>query len=441
MPTRPSKTDPGVARGFRLYARTAAQLLALVGSTVLLGWALDLPRLTSLLPGAPAMAVTTALALLLSALALLVYLQHSRRSFTGLLLSSGVVLLGVLPDWQLAKLTALGVTLLGVNGVLACAGFAGWPKDALSLLLLAIAMIGLAAYGFSLAGAPSEAIAFTPVPVHTAFLFLLAALAWMSAQPDRGMTRVATADSIGGALARRLLLPSLLLPLAFTYLMQMAQVRFAYSAALMTSLAALFTGGSVASLVWWVAKLMDRVERERRETQRMRDSAETDGLTGLPNRRAFDGALEALLRGRRDKDARFFLLMLDLDFFKAYNDNYGHVAGDEALRITARLLRDALRPDDVPARYGGEEFAALLPDSEGAEGLRVAERIVERFQHETWPHRPVTLSIGVAEASAGDDASSLIARADAALYAAKEAGRNRAMQAPLETGRERLEGA
>src|SRR5690606_10919362 len=136
---------------------------------------------------------------------------------------------------------------------------------------------------------------------------------------------------------------------------------------------------------------------------------------------AFDGALARLLHGQRERDTVFSLLMLDLDRFKAYNDDYGHLAGDQVLRITGHLLRAALRPSDRAARYGGEEFVLLLPEADAAGAREVAERILHAFRGFAWPQRAVTVSIGVAQAVSGDTAADLIQRADAALYAAKRA--------------------
>lgn len=454
MVTPASPTHPAVALGYRRYAQTVVVLMLASGVLALLGWLWEVPALARLLPASPAMKANTAIGFILSGLALAQFLRHGRGCAW---LSLPVAVLGAatlweylqgidlgidalfadpdavaagLPPGRMSQLTAAGFVLIGLRGILACSARLAWLRDPLSVLLLGIAMIGLASLGFLLAGVAVDDLPFNPVPMHVALLFLLGGLAWMAAEPERGMTRISTADSFGGALARRLLLPSMLLPLLIIYVGQMLQSRLGYSDTMMRTLSAVLTGGAVASLIWWVSTLLDRVERERRETQRMRESAVTDGLTGLPNRRAFDEAIARLLSGRREKDTRFCLLMLDLDFFKSYNDTFGHLAGDDALRISARLLRDALRPGDLPARYGGEEFAALLPGSDGEDGLQVAARINRLFRNEHWPLRPVTVSIGVAEAHPGDDAASLIARADAALYAAKHGGRDRAELAP-----------
>jgi diguanylate cyclase (GGDEF)-like protein len=458
MPTYPSPIQPAVARGYRRYAGIVAMLMQASGLLALAGWLLGLPLLASALPGAPLIKANAAIGFVLAGLALHRFMQRRRGHA---LLSAGVLALGLatlleyasgadfgldhlfadpaaqaagLPPGRMSQLTAIGFVLIGLRGMWAGLPSLAWIRDPLAVTMLGIAMTGMASLGFPLAGVEASQLPFNPVPVQSALLFLLGALAWMAIEPERGMTRISAADSFGGALARRLLLPSLLLPLLIIYLGQLLQSRFAISDELMLTLSALITGGAVASLIWWVASLVDRVERERSEARRMRERAETDGLTGLPNRRAFDEALARLLRGRREQDTRFCLLMVDLDFFKSYNDSFGHLAGDDALRISAHLLRDALRPGDLPARYGGEEFAALLPNTDATAGLQIAERMLGQFHSEHWPLRPVTVSIGVAEAHAGDDPDRLIARADAALYAAKHAGRDRAELAPAAQG-------
>ncbi|HZP82771.1 MAG TPA: diguanylate cyclase [Chthonomonadaceae bacterium] len=153
--------------------------------------------------------------------------------------------------------------------------------------------------------------------------------------------------------------------------------------------------------------------------------ATTDGMTGLPNHRAFQERLREELAHSRTTGSPLSLLLMDVDEFKQYNDAYGHPAGDEALRIVARLLRATIRATDMPARYGGEEFAVLLPDTDALQMLQLAEQIRAAVEAHPFPHRAITLSIGAAEASPGKaDAEALIALTDQALYHAKHSGRN-----------------
>lgn len=163
--------------------------------------------------------------------------------------------------------------------------------------------------------------------------------------------------------------------------------------------------------------------------------AHTDKLTGLANRRRFDELLEhELLRARRGRTP-LALVLLDVDHFKGYNDVYGHPAGDTCLQAVARVLAGRLnRNDDVAARYGGEEFAVILPHTEPAGALAVAERIraeIEalRIPHQGAPGGVITASVGVAALGADDghavDARAFLEHADRQLYGAKRAGRNR----------------
>jgi diguanylate cyclase (GGDEF)-like protein len=151
----------------------------------------------------------------------------------------------------------------------------------------------------------------------------------------------------------------------------------------------------------------------------------TDPLTGLLNRRYIEERLiEEIERSKRHRFP-MSLMMLDVDEFKSYNDNWGHPAGDIALRIVADVLKETLRGADVAARYGGEEFAVLLPQTTSAEATAIGERIRQRIERTEFPKRKVTVSIGIASLSAEvDSAEQIINAADNALYDAKNQGRN-----------------
>ena len=162
--------------------------------------------------------------------------------------------------------------------------------------------------------------------------------------------------------------------------------------------------------------------------------AETDELTQLANRRGFTTAM-----ARAGDPGRAALVVLDLDHFKSVNDNFGHQAGDAALRLVARVLKEAIRPRDTAARIGGEEFAIWLPGADLEAGREVAERV--RVSIETAKFRqggselPLTLSCGVAAYPTPIRAlENLMSAADAALYQAKRAGRNRVVASMEGTG-------
>ncbi|MBC7798036.1 MAG: sensor domain-containing diguanylate cyclase [Pyrinomonadaceae bacterium] len=151
----------------------------------------------------------------------------------------------------------------------------------------------------------------------------------------------------------------------------------------------------------------------------------TDALTGLLNRRYLEERLaEELKRSHRHGYPMSFM-MIDVDNFKKYNDLYGHVAGDEALQITARCLKGALRGADVAARFGGEEFSILLPQTTLSEANLIAERIRRKVETTTFAHGRVTVSIGIAPFSQRfDTPQAFIKAADTALYEAKNNGKN-----------------
>jgi diguanylate cyclase (GGDEF)-like protein len=160
----------------------------------------------------------------------------------------------------------------------------------------------------------------------------------------------------------------------------------------------------------------------------------TDGLTGLYNRRAFNGLFAKTLAQEDRQAGRFALLLLDIDHFKKLNDSYGHPAGDAALKNTARIFERHLRKGDLAARYGGEEFVAILPGADEKGALHLAERIrdaIEKGQIIFEGARiQTTASFGAAVWPAdGKDADALLGAADRALYAAKQAGRNRVVAA------------
>lgn len=181
---------------------------------------------------------------------------------------------------------------------------------------------------------------------------------------------------------------------------------------------------------------LDRSKREvtelRRDLETVRRDAVTDSLTGIANRKLFDQRLREGSAGAMENGSGLCLVLLDIDHFKAFNDRYGHHIGDEVLKLVAKHLCDYVKGRDTPARYGGEEFALILPDTRLDDAELLADRIRARLARHTLTSRKtdtrygrVTISVGVAEYRYGEPMERLIQRADAALYAAKAAGRNR----------------
>ena len=163
------------------------------------------------------------------------------------------------------------------------------------------------------------------------------------------------------------------------------------------------------------------------------DLAWVDGLTGVRNRRQFDDFIERELRTAVRADRPLSLIMLDIDYFKHYNDHYGHLVGDDCLKKVAQALEHSLcRSADMIFRYGGEEFACLLPETNAAGAMAVAHRMLDVIQtlnieHVNSAKKIITVSIGVCTLipQQRSKIENLIVPADKALYRAKELGRNR----------------
>ncbi len=185
-----------------------------------------------------------------------------------------------------------------------------------------------------------------------------------------------------------------------------------------------------------VAAYAEEVGRLRAELKRARMEADTDGLTGLLNRRAFWGALESCIQSINRDLPVACLLLLDIDYFKDVNDTHGHIVGDRVLKGLSRTLVKTVKGRDKVARIGGEEFAVLLPDTMLTGARSVAEDIRKRVAAERIPldaasteHASITVSAGIAAYHKGESKEDFYHRCDQALYRAKRQGRNRVMVA------------
>ena len=178
--------------------------------------------------------------------------------------------------------------------------------------------------------------------------------------------------------------------------------------------------------------LIDREQQLARVNRQLLEDSRRDSLTGMRNRRALSDDLPGIEELHRRRDATYTLALCDIDHFKAYNDRLGHLAGDQALRAVAATVKGALRSGDVAYRFGGEELLLIMPDTELEEGMTASERVREAVQRAAIPHPDgiggvLTVSIGLA--ADHEQASTLLARADSALYEAKHEGRNRVVAA------------
>jgi diguanylate cyclase len=185
--------------------------------------------------------------------------------------------------------------------------------------------------------------------------------------------------------------------------------------------------------------LEERLSLSRSEISDLQQSLEairaeslTDPLTGLGNRKYFDRAIQTAIQTARTSGAPLSLLMFDIDHFKSFNDSYGHLTGDQVLRLVGTSLKHVIKGQDIVARYGGEEFAVLLPNTALRPALTVGDHIRQAVMAKELKKKStgeilgrVTISVGVAMLKAEDDVDTLVERADACLYAAKRNGRNR----------------
>ena len=177
-------------------------------------------------------------------------------------------------------------------------------------------------------------------------------------------------------------------------------------------------------------KLADQLKQRNKDLEKanatIRSLMNQDSLTKLPNRRSLKNALEKSISFSKRTKQPLSLVLCDLDHFKDINDNFGHAAGDQVLSAFGGLLGASCRKEDTPARYGGEEFVLLLPNTDLESALEISERVRARTESLRVPTGAnVTASFGVTQFQPEDGPDSLLSRADAALYLAKEGGRNR----------------
>ena len=338
------------------------------------------------------------------------------------------------------------------------------------LFVSTLAIVGHA-YGVS---ALYEVRPYSSMAVHTALAFFVLTLSLMAADPMHGIARIATSDTAGGLVCRRLLSTIPLILFAFGWLCLAGQRSGLYGTefglALMVLLGITVCVVAVASTADTLHKVdvtrkradlevaMLNAELEQRVQERTQQLAQLstelsaanksleqlslhDGLTSLANRRFFDTYLAGQVAIAHRQKRTLALVMCDVDAFKAYNDHYGHQAGDESLKQVAAALQSCCRrPADMVARYGGEEFAIILPDTELAGAARIAEAArsaVARLNiaHAYSPAASfVSISGGVAALFGKGDLTpqQLIAAADQSLFEAKHSGRNRMVSAPAE---------
>lgn len=262
---------------------------------------------------------------------------------------------------------------------------------------------------------------------------LCLAYAGVICRGDRGVMRVLLNEHASGRQARAQMLLGVVAPILLGTFYLLADPELATRAEMLLLLATIV--GVNVGLIILMAVSLERTDHARRAVERkLLNRAMRDGLTGLFNREMLSRRFQQAFSQGMGEGVPFTALMIDIDHFRQVNNRGGHALGDLVLRRAGRKMRAQLRLEDTLARIGGDEFAVILPGARLTEGLEAAERLRAAvaalgFEGQQAPGLRVTVSIGVAEWECGEELRSLYARADGALYAAKNRGRNRVLLA------------
>jgi diguanylate cyclase (GGDEF)-like protein len=387
------------------------------------------------------------LALLIGALTLLQHLTGADFRIDQLIVADPGTTQDLRPG-RMPRAAAAGLVLFGLASALMprAPAWCFWTGFVLNAVGFWLALFIAVAFVL----APDALYAFwwsARVSVPTAVAFLALFTGVMLAVPDRGWARIVMSDKLGGVMARRLLPLMAVLPLGTLWLVKTGSEHGLYPDPLGEYIAAVVLLIALTTVVLVTSGRLNVLDAQRRTAEKERQSAqaaalrlreisETDALTGLSNRRHFLDAAGAAIPAARGEGRPLSLLMVDIDHFKRINDTFGHAAGDNALRLLGATLKESTRRADCVARLGGEEFAILLPGATAAIAQDIAERICRHTAtlavlDDRGRSFGFTVSIGLAALTPADRRpEDLLARADAALYRAKRAGRNRVEAEP-----------
>jgi diguanylate cyclase (GGDEF)-like protein len=488
---------------FDRLAKIAIAIVATMTTAVIFGWLLHMDVLKSLLPGSATMKANTAFGLLACSIVLTTLRNGPGGSKAAHLARAGSLVIVALGALSLAEdifSIDLGIDqalIRDAGGIASVHPGRMSPATAASFISMGLALLAFKARRRSMAslahwvvllplfiatltltgyvyGVPAlyQQRTFASMAVHTASCFFLLALALLAADTRHGATRIAVTASAGGMVYRRLLPTIVLILLAVGWLtligLRQGLYQIEFGLAVMVLVSVAVCALAIASIANQLHKI-DVVRKtaedeimslnialERRVLERTRELSDLsdslsianksleklslhDGLTGLANRRFFDVHLGSQVTITRRRHRTLGLIMCDVDYFKSFNDFYGHQAGDECLRQIADALRSCCsRSTDMAARYGGEEFALILPDTDLDGAVQIAEKALRMVAELKIPHAGssaaahVTISCGVAilTRESGLTADQLITAADLNLFQAKYMGRNRTISVP-----------
>ena len=446
-------------RSLRILAALCGAAAMLIGCAVIVGgWEFGIKAFRSVLPGLSTMKVNTALgiaalgasllltgegpvsrsvatgaavlALALGTLTLAEYACHWNAGIDQLLFFDTDTPLAAFPG-RPAIATALMIALLGAAQICARQSVLRLAKTPSAVAASLIAWAALNGYVFG-PRALQEVPLFKTVALHTAVISLALGIAVLATKPISWPLRMVLARNTGGTVCRWLIPPALLAPPLMGWLLDRSGPAAVYPGAFRWALYSVASSVGSLALTIVLARRITLIDAERSAATEL---SLHDPLTGLANRRAFDSFLLSSLNLAKRHHHALSLILLDIDWFKSYNDHFGHPAGDELLKSIARLLASIARGTDLVARVGGEEFAIALPETDLAGAHAIAERIRAEMERSPLSRRPVTVSLGVA--AIGEQTVStarLVQACDMALYRAKAGGRNRVSTAdePLE---------
>ncbi len=430
----------------------------LVGAVVIgVGWALNVPAVRSVVPGTVAMKASTALMFMLCGTSLMFLRAPGRWRRIGSICAMACLTIALaflaeyLIGWKLGidelpfrdaagraahiaypgRPASTSLVCFALTAMALLALQARWRiEEALVVPVLAVAAMCLIGYAYAIPAFYGPASA-AKMAVNTGGTFLVLATGIMLAAPYGRSRRILGATNPGTVMARRLLPLGVLVPLTLGWLRLVAQQDGILGLRVGTWLLTMTTITCLVVVILWSASSLGATDAHRRHLEReMRRMAGEDELTTRPNRRGFEERLHRELALATRHHAPGSLLMIDLDRFKAINDQHGHAAGDELLRAVGSGIKGRLRDTDALGRLGGDEFVAYLPHTDGAAARRVAEQLLEVIRDASTAlgdGMHTTASVGVAfDSTSSDDEDALLKSADRAMYVAKRAGGNRA---------------
>ncbi len=430
---------------------------ALAGAVVfVVGWAFDVTAVRAPLPGPVSMKASTAGMFVLSGAAVVLLTGEPKRKQIGHLCAAACLVLALaflseyVVGWNLgidefpfrdAVARAVHVTYPGRPGtttaicfVLTCVSLLGLNQrrrfeGALMVPVLALAGLSVVGFAYAIPAFYTEA-SNAKIALNTGILFIILAFGVVFAKPGGGMQRMLSTTDPGGVMARRLLPLAIVVPLVLGWLQLVGQRQGVYGPPVGAWLLTTSTIACLLAVIASGARSLSRADRHRRrlETELHRLAGE-DALTGLPNRRRFEADLRRDLALASRHHIPGALVMIDLDRFKAINDEYGHAAGDALLRAMSHVLSQGLRDTDLRGRLGGDEFVAYLAHTDGPAARQVAQAVlalIRRTSAQLGPGMQTTASIGIAaDYTASSDPAAMLNAADRAMYRAKRAGGNR----------------